>query len=171
MTEVVERKIYLIRGVKVMLDNDLARLYGVTTKVFNQAVKRNTDRFPTDFMFQISKLETDQLNRSQIVTGSQKHRNPDYKPYVFTEQGVAMLSSVLRSKRAIQINIMIMRAFVRLRELISSHVELARKIEDLERKYGKHDREILAIFEALKKLLEPPVSKTKKEPIGFRVRK
>jgi hypothetical protein len=169
--EVVERKIYLIRGVRVMLDFDLARLYGVTTKRLNEQLKRNKERFPSDFIFQLNKQEIAFLNRSQFATGSQKHRDPKYLTYVFTEQGVAMLSSVLRSKRAIQVNIMIMRAFVRLRELISTHVELARKIEDLERKYGKHDREILALFEAIKKLLEPPKLKRNREPMGFRERK
>ena len=112
--ELIERRIYLIRGQKVMLDADLAELYRVPTKAFNQAVKRNPDRFPEDFMFRLS---SDELNQSQFVTGSQKHRDPRNLPYAFTELGVAMLSSVLSSKRAVQMNILIMRAFVKLREV------------------------------------------------------
>ncbi len=134
-------KLYDIRGEKVMLDCDLAKLYGVETKVLVQAMKRNIARFPQDFMFQLSKEEFDDW-RSQIVTS-----NPSAKmglrraPYGFTEQGVAMLSSVLRSKRAIQVNIQIIRAFVRLRELMLSHRDLARKLHDLEQKYAKHEKQ------------------------------
>ena len=107
--ERIEKAIYLIRGEKVMLDRDLADLYQVQTKALNQAVRRNLDRFPADFMFQLSEKEVSELNRSQFVTGSEKHRDPRFRPYAFTEQGVAMLSSVLRSKRAITVNIEIMR--------------------------------------------------------------
>ena len=110
--ERIEQAIYLIRGEKVMLDRDLTGLYQVTTAALNQAVRRNRERFPSDFMFQLTRSEVTQLNRSQIVIGSQKHRDPRFRPYAFTEQGVAMLSSVLRSKRAISVNIEIMRAFV-----------------------------------------------------------
>ena len=166
-----------------MLDMHLAKLYGVSTKVLNQAVKRNRDRFPVDFIFQLTKGEADAmwsqivttshvLNRSQTVTGSQKHRNPDFLPYAFTEQGVAMLSSVLRSKRAVQVNIMIMRTFVKLREIMATHAGLARKIDELEQKYSKHDRHIQAIFRIIKQLLEPPPEpidpEPEKPPIGFR---
>lgn len=114
--ETIERRILLVRGQKVLLDADLAGLYGVTTKALNQAVKRNLSRFPGDFMFRLTREETVELNRSQIVTGSQKHRDPRYPPFAFTEQGVAMLSSALRSERAVQVNIIIMRTFVRMRE-------------------------------------------------------
>jgi hypothetical protein len=114
--ERIEQSIYLIRGEKVILDRDLAKLYNVTTAAFNQAVRRNRERFPTDFMFQLTSAEVTQLNRSQIVIGSEKHRDPRFRPYAFTEQGIAMLSSVLRSKRAITVNIDIMRAFVKLRQ-------------------------------------------------------
>lgn len=121
--EKIEKAIYLIRGEKVMLDRDLAELYQVQTKALNQAVRRNRDRFPADFMFQLSEKDVDDLNRSQFVTGSQKHRDPRSRPYAFTEQGVAMLSTVLRSKRAITVNIEIMRAFVKLRHLLVSDTD------------------------------------------------
>src|SRR3954467_10112346 len=123
--ERIERQILFLRGHKVMLDAELAKLYGVPTKALNQAVRRNLDRFPQDFMFRLSVKDVASLNRSQIVTGSQRHRDPRQAPYAFTEQGVAMLSTVLRSKRAVQVNIEIMRAFVRLREWMSTHAELA----------------------------------------------
>jgi hypothetical protein len=132
--EKVEKAIYLIRGEKVMLDRDLARLYDVPTGALNQAVRRNRDRFPKDFMFQLAATEVTELNLSQIVIGSQKHRNPRLRPYAFTEQGVAMLSTVLRSKRAITVNIEIMRAFVKLRQLLASNTELARRLDELESK-------------------------------------
>ena len=152
-TERIERAIHLIRGEKVMLDRDLAELYEVTTKALNQAVKRNQDRFPQDFMFQITSDELDQLNRSQSVTGSQKHRDPRFRPFAFTEQGVAMLSSVLRSKRAVAVNVEIMRAFVRLRAMLASNAQLAKKIEALEQKY---DSQFKVVFTAIKKLMLPP---------------
>jgi hypothetical protein len=160
--EAIERRIYLIRGEKVMLDADLADLYGVSTKAFNQAVKRNPDRFPADFMFQLNKDEAGNL-RSQTVTSSWGGRR--YLPYVFTEHGVSMLSSVLNSDRAVQVNIAIMRAFVKLREIMATHKDLAHKIEALERKYAKHDQQIQIVFDAIKRLLEPPVSP--KRRIGF----
>jgi len=165
--EVIERKIYLIRGEKVMLDSDLADLYGVMVKVLNQAIKRNIGRFPEDFMFQLTKEEDESL-RSQIVTlkkGRGEHRK--YLPNVFTEQGVAMLSSVLNSDRAIEVNIQIMRAFVKLREMLSSNKELAHKLTLLENRTEKHDGEIKAIFNAIRQLMVPPETKSKK-PIGFR---
>jgi len=123
-----------------MLDADLAMLYDVPTKALNQAVKRNLKRFPADFMFQLSREEVETLNRSQFVTGSKKHRDPRYPPYAFTEHGVAMLSSVLNSERAIEVNILIMRAFGRLREMVASHKDLAGKLDALEKKYDAQFR-------------------------------
>ena len=146
-----------------MLDADLAKLYGVETKVLLQAVKRNTERFPADFMFQLSEVEWSNL-KSQTVTSSSEgwggRRTP---PYAFTEQGVAMLSSVLRSNQAVQVNIEIMRAFVRLREILATHQELAKQLDNLERKY---DSQFKAVFDAIRQLMEPPIPK--KKPIGFR---
>ena len=166
--ELIEKKIYLIRGQKVMLDSDLAELYGVETRVLLQNVKRNIARFPPDFMFQLTKEEYDFL-RSQIVIlklGRGKHRK--YLPYAFTEQGVAMLSSVLRSERAIQVNIVIMRAFVRLRQILSTHKELAHKLNELERKIERHDEEIKAIFDAIRQLMAPPEKPRRR--IGFHIK-
>ncbi len=157
-----ERHILLIRGKKVMLSHDLALLYGVETKVLLQAVKRNLLRFPPDFMFQLDDQEV-ALLRSQFVTSSWGgHR---YKPYAFTEQGVAMLSGVLNSPRAVQANVEIMRAFVRMRDAIETHRELAKKLVELEVKVGTHDEEIQLIFRALKRLMAEP--EKKKKPIGF----
>jgi len=151
--EVVEQKIFMIRGHKVMLDKDLAELYGVKTKVLNQAVKRNIKRFPEDFRFVLSRKEI--LRMSQIVTSLKFHKSVS----VFTEQGVAMLSSVLNSERAIQVNIAIMRAFVKLRQILSTHKELAHKLSELERKIEKHDTEIQAIFDAIRQLMKSPPAK------------
>jgi DNA-binding PadR family transcriptional regulator len=137
-----------------MLDADLARLYGVSTKVFNQAVRRNSDRFPPDFVFQLTDQEFDSL-RSQFVTSKRKGGRR-YRPYAFTEQGVAMLSSVLRSKRAIRVNVEIMRAFVRLRQILSGNKELARRLEELERRICAHDEQIQAVFQAIRQLMTPP---------------
>jgi len=157
----IEKAILLIRGQKVMLDADLAELYGVETKVLIQAVKRNLERFPEDFMFQLSQEEF-AISRSQIVTSSE-WGGRRYRPYAFTEQGVAMLSSVLRSRRAIQVNIEIMRAFIRLWQMLASHVELARKLDALEKKY---DAQFKQVFEAIRQLMAPP--EPKRRPIGFR---
>jgi hypothetical protein len=159
--EQIERSILLIRGEKVILDADLAALYGVVTKVLVQAVKRHQERFPADFMFQLNRVEFDHL-RSQSVTSSQ-WGGRRYPPYGFTEQGVAMLSSVLNSPRAIQVNIEIMRAFIRLRRMMASHAELARKLENLEKKY---DVQFKVVFDAIRKLMTPPESKPRR--IGFR---
>jgi hypothetical protein len=158
--ERIERSILLIRGHKVMLDADLAQLYGVPTKVLNQSVKRNKDRFPADFMFQLNAKEFAIL-KSQFVTSSQWGGRRIW-PYVFTEQGVAMLSSVLNSARAVQVNIEIMRAFVRLREMISSHKDLARKLDGLERRY---DAQFKVVFDVLRELMSSPPPK--KRRIGF----
>jgi hypothetical protein len=146
--ESIASKIYLIRGQKVMLDRDLAELYGVQTKVLKQAVRRNIDRFPLDFMFEISKNEMENL-RSQIVTSSWGGLR--YLPMAFTEQGVAMLSSVLNSDRAIQVNIQIMRTFSQLRRMLETHNDLKRKIESLEKKY---DENFQIVFEAIKQLFD-----------------
>ena len=150
----IEQKIFLIRGHKVMLDKELAKLYGVSTKRLNEQVKRNVKRFPEDFMFQLT-WEEAESSRSQFAT-LKKGRNIKYLPYAFTEQGVAMLSGVLNSERAVQVNIAIMRAFVRLRQILSTNKELAHKLAQLERKTEKHDTEIRAIFEAIRQLMAPP---------------
>ena len=152
LVERVERRILLIRGHKVMLDSDLAELYGVETKALNQAVRRNLDRFPERFMFQLTWEEMRELSRSQFVTLN-RGKNIKYLPQAFTEQGVAMLSSVLRSKRAIQVNIAIMETFVRLREMLATHHDLAKKLEALERKY---DHQFKVVFDAIRELMTPP---------------
>jgi hypothetical protein len=159
----IERSILLIRGERVILDADLAMLYDVATKVLLQAVKRQIERFPLDFMFQLTKEEFDLL-RSQSVTSSQ-WGGRRYPPYAFTEQGVAMLSSVLHSPRAIAVNIEIMRAFIRLRRMLASHADLARKLEALEKKY---DTQFKVVFDAIRKLMTPPEPKRRR--IGFQVR-
>lgn len=159
--EEIQQCILFIRGGKVMLDAHLAVLYGVKTKVFIQAVTRNIERFPSDFMFQLTQDEFENL-RSQIVTSSWGGRR--YLPYVFTEQGVAMLSSVLHSNQAIQVNIEIMRAFVRLRQLTQTNKELSQKLQELEKKY---DKQFKVVFDAIHQLMIPPSSSTSKRPIGF----
>jgi len=160
--ERIEKAIFLIRGEKVMLDRELAVLYGVSTKVFNQAVKRHRDRFPPDFMFQLTIEEAQALrSRSQSVT-LKRGQNIKYRPYAFTEHGILMLSTVLNSQRAVQVNIEIMRTFVRLREMLSSNAELARKLEELEKKY---DRQFKVVFDAIRQLMTPPA--TKRKQIGF----
>ncbi len=180
----IERRILLLRGEKVMLDSDLAELYGVPTKVLNQAVRRNLERFPEDFMFQVSTKETNMISRSQIVTlnsetagVSSKNRGSlrsqivtlkrgqhlKYRPYAFTEQGVAMLSSVLRSERAVQVNIAIMRAFVQLRQILSTHAGLARKLKALE---GKYDAQFRAVFDAIRALMDD-AKPVKRGVMGF----
>jgi hypothetical protein len=147
-----------------MFDSDLAKLYQVPTKSLNLAVRRNDMRFPVDFMFQLSPKEADCL-RFQIETSNAGRGGRRYLPYVFTEQGIAMLSSVLNSERAVLVNIAIMRAFVKLREIMSTHKDLAHKIDALERKYAKHDQQIQIVFDAIKKLVEPQPST--KRRIGF----
>jgi len=161
--ERIESKIYVIRGQKVMLDFDLAVLYEVKTKVLNQAVKRNKERFPGDFMFLLSKEE--KLRMSQIVTSS----NIKFHKQVsaFTENGVAMLSSVLRSNYAVQVNIQIMRAFTNLRRILTSHIEVSRKLKELEQRLDKNDKQIFAIFDAIKKMIE--IEEQPKKKFGFQV--
>lgn len=159
----IERKIYFIHGQRVILDFDLARLYEVETKVLLQAVKRNIRRFPDDFMFQLTESEFRGL-RSQIVT-SKGRGGRRFLAYAFTEHGVAMLSSVLHSERAVQVNIAIIRAFVRIREFLSTHKNLARKLKELELKYESHDTQIKAVFQAIRQLMAPP--QKPKYRIGF----
>src|SRR5438874_6789005 len=196
--ENLARLVFFIRSEKVMLDSDLATLYGVEARALNQAVGRNRKRFPSDFMFQLSSREYESLRsqtviskeggttddssqtvmsesgcrdkrlKSQIVTSSKRHGGRRYRPYAFTEQGVAMLSSVLNSARAVRVNIAIMRAFVRLRQTLDANRELARKFEQLERRVGKHDEEIAAILEAIRQLMAPPEKPCRE--IGFHVR-
>ncbi|MFZ5994291.1 MAG: ORF6N domain-containing protein [Thermodesulfobacteriota bacterium] len=158
--EVVQRQIIVIRGEKVMLDRDLAGLYGVETKQLKRAVRRNMDRFPPDFMFELTKEEYDALRRQFGALKRGEHSK--YLPIAFTEQGVAMLSSVLNSKRAVEVNILIMRAFVQLRQMISSHKDLLRKVEAIEKKY---DEQFQVVFEAIKQLMTPPEKPKRK--IGF----
>lgn len=158
--ETIEKKIFVIRGHKVMLDRDIAQLYEVATKVLNQAVRRNIERFPEDFMFSLTKLE-----RNELVTNCDRFKTLKHStsmPFAFTEQGVAMLSSVLNSKRAIMVNIQIMRTFARLKEMIISHKDLQRKIDDMEKKY---DHQFKIIFDALRNLLEPGIPRRRR--IGF----
>lgn len=162
-TEVIVTKILFLRGEKVLLDRDLAELYGVETRVLNQAVKRNERRFPPDFMFRLTKEE-----KQELVTNCDRFKKLKHStvlPHVFTEQGVAMLSSVLNSERAIEVNIAIMRAFVQLRNMIASNEELARKLKELEARMGEHDEQLQVIFEAIHQLMSPPEKPPKK--IGF----
>jgi len=164
--ELVMNKIYLIRRQKVMLDKDLAELYDVETKVLNQAVKRNSDRFPGDFMFQLTEKEWKVL-RSQIVTlKTGRGQHPKYMPFAFTEQGVAMLSSVLKSETAIRVNIQIIRIFTRMREMIMNHKDILLQLEKIEKKLAGHDEDITLIFQYLKQLLNPPQPPRRK--IGFK---
>jgi hypothetical protein len=171
--ERIERLILLIRGHKVMLDRDLAYLYGVTTKVLNQAVKRHKDRFPEDFMFQLTMEEgkiwwTEVKGaglRSQIVT-LKRGQHIKYRPYAFTEHGILMLSSVLNSEQAIKVNIEIMRAFVRLRQILASNKELAKRLDELEKKY---DAQFKLVFDAIRQLMAPPEPEPPKKRIGFLV--
>ncbi|MBM3245988.1 MAG: ORF6N domain-containing protein [Candidatus Omnitrophica bacterium] len=160
-TEVIATKIFVIRGKRVMLDSDLAILYGAKTKRLNEQVMRNKKRFPEDFMFQLTEEEANFL-RSHFATSKRGGRR--YLPYVFTQEGVAMLSSVLNSERAIMVNIQIMRAFAQFRRLLLTHKDLRRKIEEMEKKY---DAQFKVVFDALKKLLEPPAVE-KRRIIGFR---
>ena len=160
----ISQKIFFVRGTRVMLDADLARLYGVATKNLNKAVKRNTSRFPSDFMFQLSPKELHSLG-FQSGTSKPGRGGRRYVPYAFTEQGVAMLSSVLRSSRAVQVNVAIVRTFVRLREMLTTHEELRRKIDAMEKRY---DARFQAVFETIRQMLETPIPA--KKPIGFHAR-
>lgn len=162
--ERIERAILVIRGQKIMLDRDLAELYGVETKQLVRQMKRNSDRFPADFAFRLAQQEVIDLKRQFGTSSSWGGRRT--LPYAFTEQGVAMLSSVLRSPRAVQVNIAIMRAFVRLREILATHKDLARKLDEHERKLGKHDEQFQVVFEAIRQLMSPPAT-PKRRRIGF----
>lgn len=162
----IEQAIYLIRGQKVMLDADLAQLYGVETFNLNKAVKRNLDRFPEDFLFQLTRDEWERLKFQSGMSKPQGRGGRRTLPYAFTEQGVAMLSSVLKSKQAALVNVEIMRAFVRLRQMLATHKELADKLEALEKKY---DRQFKVVFDAIRELMAPPVP-PKRRRIGFHAR-
>lgn len=172
--ESIEDTILLIRGKRVILDHDLARLYGAATRVLNQAVKRNLDRFPEDFMFQLTDAETEQLqhlnrSRSQIVILKKaRGKNIKYQPFAFTEHGILMLSSVLKSPRAVQVNIQIMRTFVRLRQMLATHDNLIERLDKLEENY---DATFKIVFSAIRQLMNAPVihaPAVKRKPIGFR---
>jgi len=164
--EFVERKIYLIRGVKVMLDTDLAMLYGVPTFRLNEAVKRNKDRFPKDFMFQLASNEAKSLTSQIAISKGRGGRRST--PYVFTEHGVAMLSSVLNSKKAVEVNILIIRAFIKLRELLATHKDLILEIEKIKREQKGQNQKILSIISVINQMLNPDIPQ--KEPMGFRDR-
>jgi phage regulator Rha-like protein len=167
--ERISSSILVLRGQKILLDTELAQLYGVATKVLLQAVKRNRQRFPEDFMIQLTEPEWEGLRSQNVTLKSGRGQHRKYLPHAFTEQGIAMLSSVLRSKRAIAVNIQIMRAFVHMRELLNSNRELARQLKELEvrleKKLATHDQAITEILSTIHKLMRPPVSKGR--PIGF----
>jgi hypothetical protein len=168
-TQGITRAILVLRGHRVLQDSELAALYGVTTKRLNEQVKRNADRFPADFIFRLTRTETDALNRSQNATGSQKHRDPRFPPYAFTEHGAIMAAVVLNSPRAVEMSVYVVRAFMQLREMLASNKELARRFAQLEtrldRKLTTHDEAIAAILCAIRQLTHPPVPK--RRPIGF----
>jgi len=163
--EHIARSILLLRGHRVLLDATLAALYGVETRALIQAVKRNRERFPVDFLFQLASEEVDSLRSQSVISNAPGRGGRRYTPYAFTEQGVAMLSSVLRSKEAVHVNIEIMRAFVRLRGLLASNRELAAKLDELERRVSSNDQAIAAILSAIRQLMASP--EPKRRPIGF----
>lgn len=161
----IARAIVVIRRQRVILDVDLAELYGVTTKRLNEQVKRNAERFPNDFLFRLTRAETQAMNRSQIATGAQRHRDPRFPPFAFTEHGAIMAATILNSSRAVEMSVFVVRAFVRLREILASDSALNRKLDELERKYKHHDAAINAILGAIRKLTNPPPPK--RRGIGF----
>lgn len=165
----IASRILVARGQRVLLDADLAALYSVPTKVLNQAVRRNKDRFPTDFCFRLNRREFELLNRSQFVTGSQKHRDPSSPPLAFTEHGAIMAATVLNSPRAVEMSVYVVRAFVRLREVLASNTELARKLEALEKSVATLDtktrRQFEEVYRAIRALMMPTTVKSR--PIGF----
>jgi hypothetical protein len=165
----ITRAILVLRGHRVLLDAELAALYGVTSKRLNEQVKRNAKRFPADFIFRLTRIETAALNRSQYATGSQKHRDPRFPPNAFTEHGAIMAATILNSPRAVEMSVYVVRAFVQLRELLTSNKELARKFAQLETRLDKrlttHDEAIASILSAIRQLMYPPVPK--RRPIGF----
>lgn len=164
LQEVIEKRIFLIRSQKVMMDRDLAELYGVSTRHLKRQVRRNIERFPEEFMFQLTDKEWDELVPIWHQFKTRKHSY--ILPFAFTEHGVAMLSSVLNSERAIKINIIIIKTFVKLREILSTHKEMAHKLDELERKINRHDQDICTIFEAIRQLMAPPPEQPKRR-IGF----
>jgi len=165
----ITRAILVLRGHRVLLDSELAALYGVTTKRLNEQVKRNAARFPDDFMFRLTRTEVEALNRSQIATGSQKHRDPRFQPFAFTEHGAIQAANVLNSPRAVEMGIYVVRAFVQLREMLASNQELARRLDQLEARIEKklaiHDDAIAAMLSAIRELMHPPAPK--RRGIGF----
>jgi hypothetical protein len=165
--EIIERKIYLIRGMKVMLDRDLAFLYGVKPIALRQQVKRNKDRFPVDFVFQLTQKEANLLVSQNVIPSKQSFGG--YLPYVFTEHGVAMLSSVLKSKKAVQVNVAIVRAFIKLRELLATHKDLILEIDKIKREQKGQNQRIQSIISIINQMLNPPVDENR-EPMGFRDR-
>jgi phage regulator Rha-like protein len=165
--EQIQQLILLIRGKKVMLDSDLAKLYGVSTKRLNEQVKRNRDRFPEDFMFQLNSTEANNL-RSQFATSKEGRGGRRYLPFAFTEHGAIMLASVLNTPRATEVSIFVVRAFVRLREILATHRNLAKKLAELEEKIETHDEAIQSLLSAIRKLMAPPAAEQKK--IGFQLK-
>lgn len=163
--EKVIQSIVVVRSQRVLLDAELAALYGVPTKALNQAVKRNSARFPPDFLLRLTPAEVTAMNRSQFVTGSQKHRNPRQTPLAFTEHGALMAATVLNSPRAVEMSVFIVRAFVQLRRLFESNAALTRHLDELERKYRDHDEAIAAILTAIRNLMSEPSSR--RRGIGF----
>lgn len=161
----ITRVILIVRGQKVLLDSDLAALYGVITKRINEQAKRNINRFPSDLMFKLSSAETSALNRSQIATGSQKHRDPRFPPYAFTEHGAVMAAMVLNSPLAVEMSVYAVRAFVRMREAVDTNAALAGKLKELESRLNGHDAEIESILGAIRELMTPP--DLKQRGIGF----
>lgn len=168
--EQITHSILVFRGHRVLLDAELAELYGVPTKRLNEQVKRNAARFPEDFLFRLTSAEVEALNRSHFATGSQKHRDPRFPPYAFTEHGAIMAAMVLNSPRAVEMSVYVVRAFVKLRELLASNRELARRFEQLEARVEKlvaHDQALGVILSAIRKLMPPPAEPSKSRPIGF----
>jgi hypothetical protein len=167
--EHITQSILVFRGHKVLLDAELAALYGVPTKALNQAVKRNAERFPEDFMFRLNRPEVEALNRSHFVTGSQRHRDPRFPPYAFTEHGAIMAATILNSPRAVEMSIYVVRAFVKLRQLLASNKELAKRLDELEarivKQFGTYDQAIAGILNTLRELMNSPAPKGR--PIGF----
>ena len=164
--EHIGSRILVIRGHRVMLDADLADLYGVPTKRLNEQVKRNRDRFPEDFMFRLTRAEVEVLNRSHIATGSQKHRDPRFPPLAFTEHGAIQAANVLNSPRAVEMGLYVVRAFVQLREFLATNKELAAKLNELEHKLSTHDQAITSLINTIRELMAPPPEQARR-PIGF----
>jgi hypothetical protein len=163
--EEITRAILFLRARRVILDAELAQPYGVSTKRLNEQVKRNAARFPEDFLFRLSRTEVEALNRSHFATGSQKHRDPRFPPFAFTEHGAIMAATILNSRRAVEISLYVVRAFVHLRELLASNADLARKVAEIERKLKGHDETIAAILSAIRELMTAPAPK--RRGIGF----